>query len=204
MKFNFFDEEDNMRKETRNLLEGSRRTKFGRRMMIWELNSIRWLSKVSKIPRMLLSRVRISRPSSRRHFLTISSTVGGLGKKKLIKLSIVGIVQFVLWKLLIFHKLTYFDCCVIFLCLTLEKHHSSHKLSTLHKLNNRLHLQFWKMVLTELGNKITNALRKMADSTVINDDVLDEMLKEICNALVFNYLFLEKISNCFPTLSFSP
>jgi signal recognition particle GTPase len=60
------------------------------------------------------------------------------------------------------------------------------------------------MVLTELGNKITNALRKMADSTVINDDVLDEMLKEICNALVFNYLFLEKISNCFPTLSFSP
>jgi signal recognition particle subunit SRP54 len=40
------------------------------------------------------------------------------------------------------------------------------------------------MVLTELGSKITNALRKMADSTVINDEVLDEMLKDICNALV--------------------
>eukprot|EP01121_Diplochlamys_sp_Union-15-3_P014621 TRINITY_DN4685_c0_g1_i1.p1 TRINITY_DN4685_c0_g1~~TRINITY_DN4685_c0_g1_i1.p1 ORF type:complete len:477 (-),score=120.04 TRINITY_DN4685_c0_g1_i1:9-1439(-) len=40
------------------------------------------------------------------------------------------------------------------------------------------------MVLAELGNKITNALRKMANSTVISEEVLDELLKEICNALV--------------------
>jgi len=40
------------------------------------------------------------------------------------------------------------------------------------------------MVLAELGAKITNALRKMTNSTVISEEVLDEMLKEICNALV--------------------
>ncbi len=40
------------------------------------------------------------------------------------------------------------------------------------------------MVLAELGNKITSALRNMANSTVIDKDVLDSMLKEISNALM--------------------
>eukprot|EP01095_Lingulamoeba_sp_RSL-Kostka_P006820 TRINITY_DN2157_c0_g1_i1.p1 TRINITY_DN2157_c0_g1~~TRINITY_DN2157_c0_g1_i1.p1 ORF type:complete len:487 (-),score=184.88 TRINITY_DN2157_c0_g1_i1:103-1563(-) len=40
------------------------------------------------------------------------------------------------------------------------------------------------MVLAELGSKITNALRTMSDSTVIDESVVDDMLKEICNALM--------------------
>ena len=40
------------------------------------------------------------------------------------------------------------------------------------------------MVLAELGNKITNALRNMANSTVIDKEVVDDMLKEIGNALM--------------------
>jgi len=40
------------------------------------------------------------------------------------------------------------------------------------------------MVLAELGNKITKALSNMKNSTVIDDSVVDEMLKEIGNALI--------------------
>eukprot|EP01027_Heterolobosea_sp_BB2_P007849 GEZU01011656.1.p1 GENE.GEZU01011656.1~~GEZU01011656.1.p1 ORF type:complete len:510 (+),score=146.52 GEZU01011656.1:54-1583(+) len=40
------------------------------------------------------------------------------------------------------------------------------------------------MVLAELGSSITNALRKMAESTVVNEKVIDDMLKEICFALI--------------------
>lgn len=40
------------------------------------------------------------------------------------------------------------------------------------------------MVLQELGSRITSALRTMANSTVVDMSVVDEMLKEICNALV--------------------
>jgi len=40
------------------------------------------------------------------------------------------------------------------------------------------------MVLLELGNRITSALRTMANSTIIDMSVVDDMLKEICNALV--------------------
>eukprot|EP01090_Pellita_catalonica_P002701 TRINITY_DN12274_c0_g1_i2.p1 TRINITY_DN12274_c0_g1~~TRINITY_DN12274_c0_g1_i2.p1 ORF type:complete len:476 (+),score=100.39 TRINITY_DN12274_c0_g1_i2:95-1522(+) len=40
------------------------------------------------------------------------------------------------------------------------------------------------MVLFELGSKITKALREMANSTVIDKEVVDEMLKEIGNALM--------------------
>jgi len=39
------------------------------------------------------------------------------------------------------------------------------------------------MVLAELGQKITGALRKMRDAKVIDQSVIDEMLKDICNAL---------------------
>jgi signal recognition particle subunit SRP54 len=40
------------------------------------------------------------------------------------------------------------------------------------------------MVLAELGNKITNALRQMNTATVIDEAAVDSMLKEIGNALV--------------------
>ncbi len=40
------------------------------------------------------------------------------------------------------------------------------------------------MVLGELGAKISGALRKMRNAVVIDEDVLDEMLKEICYALL--------------------
>jgi len=39
-------------------------------------------------------------------------------------------------------------------------------------------------VLSELSGKITGALLKMRNATIIDDSVIDEMLKEICNALV--------------------
>lgn len=41
-----------------------------------------------------------------------------------------------------------------------------------------------KMVLAELGGKITRALANMRNSTVIDEAVVDEMLKEIGNALI--------------------
>jgi signal recognition particle subunit SRP54 len=40
------------------------------------------------------------------------------------------------------------------------------------------------MVLAELSSQITNALRKMRNATIIDDSVVDEMLKAIGNALV--------------------
>lgn len=40
------------------------------------------------------------------------------------------------------------------------------------------------MVLAELGQSITSALRKMTNSTVIDDSVIDAMCKEICAALL--------------------
>ncbi len=40
------------------------------------------------------------------------------------------------------------------------------------------------MVLAELGGKITRAIANMRNSTVIDEAVVDEMLKEIGNALV--------------------
>ncbi|XP_013392362.1 signal recognition particle 54 kDa protein [Lingula anatina] len=40
------------------------------------------------------------------------------------------------------------------------------------------------MVLADLGRKITNALRSISNATVINEEVLNSMLKEICTALL--------------------
>lgn len=40
------------------------------------------------------------------------------------------------------------------------------------------------MVLAELGSQITNALLNMRNSTIIDQTVIDNMLKEICNALI--------------------
>lgn len=40
------------------------------------------------------------------------------------------------------------------------------------------------MVLADLGRKITSALRSLSSATVINEEVLNSMLKEICSALL--------------------
>ena len=40
------------------------------------------------------------------------------------------------------------------------------------------------MVLADLGRKINNALHSLSKATVINEDVLNSMLKEICAALL--------------------
>ncbi|PAA48838.1 hypothetical protein BOX15_Mlig016372g1 [Macrostomum lignano] len=40
------------------------------------------------------------------------------------------------------------------------------------------------MVLAELGRKITTALRSLSSATVINEEVLNSMLKEVCMALM--------------------
>ncbi|XP_076306075.1 signal recognition particle 54k [Tachypleus tridentatus] len=40
------------------------------------------------------------------------------------------------------------------------------------------------MVLADLGRKITSALRSLSNATIINKEVLDSMLKEICAALL--------------------
>lgn len=40
------------------------------------------------------------------------------------------------------------------------------------------------MVLADLGRKITDALRTMSNKTVIDEEVLNDMLKLICAALL--------------------
>jgi len=40
------------------------------------------------------------------------------------------------------------------------------------------------MVLADLGRKITSALRSLSNATIINEDVLNSMLSEICKALL--------------------
>ena len=40
------------------------------------------------------------------------------------------------------------------------------------------------MVLADLGRKITSALKSLSNATVINEEVLNAMLKEICAALL--------------------
>ncbi len=41
-----------------------------------------------------------------------------------------------------------------------------------------------KMVLADLGNKISDALRKMRESSVIDEEVLNNLLKAIVMALI--------------------
>lgn len=40
------------------------------------------------------------------------------------------------------------------------------------------------MVLADLGRKITSALRSLSNATIINEEVLNSMLKEVCAALI--------------------
>lgn len=52
------------------------------------------------------------------------------------------------------------------------------------------------MVLADLGRQITNAFRTLSSATVINEEVLNSMLKEICTALLsadVNVLLVKKL-----------
>jgi signal recognition particle subunit SRP54 len=40
------------------------------------------------------------------------------------------------------------------------------------------------MVLADLGRRIRTAIGKLGQATVINEDQVNEMLKEICTALI--------------------
>lgn len=40
------------------------------------------------------------------------------------------------------------------------------------------------MVLADLGRKITTALKSLNNATIIDEKVLDDLLKEICTALL--------------------
>lgn len=40
------------------------------------------------------------------------------------------------------------------------------------------------MVLADLGRKITSALKSLNNATIINEEVLNDLLKEICAALL--------------------
>ena len=40
------------------------------------------------------------------------------------------------------------------------------------------------MVLADLGSKVASALRKMTQATVVDQTVMNEMLTEICKALL--------------------
>uniref|UniRef100_A0A8D2CSE0 Signal recognition particle SRP54 helical bundle domain-containing protein n=1 Tax=Sciurus vulgaris TaxID=55149 RepID=A0A8D2CSE0_SCIVU len=40
------------------------------------------------------------------------------------------------------------------------------------------------MVLAELGRKITSALCSLSNTTIINEEVLNAMLEELCTALL--------------------
>lgn len=54
------------------------------------------------------------------------------------------------------------------------------------------------MVLADLGRKITNALKSLSNATVINEEVLNAMLKEICAALLesdVNVSLVKKLRN---------
>lgn len=42
------------------------------------------------------------------------------------------------------------------------------------------------MVLAELGEQISNAFKKLNSASKIDDKLLDEILKEICNALMYS------------------
>lgn len=42
------------------------------------------------------------------------------------------------------------------------------------------------MVLAELGQQISDALKRLNKASVIDDKLLDDVLKEICNALMYS------------------
>ncbi|OXU26190.1 hypothetical protein TSAR_013690 [Trichomalopsis sarcophagae] len=51
------------------------------------------------------------------------------------------------------------------------------------------------MVLADLGRKITSALRSLSHATIINEEVLNSMLKEICAALLESDVNIRLVKN---------
>ncbi|CAM1325566.1 SRP54 (predicted), partial [Pycnogonum litorale] len=54
----------------------------------------------------------------------------------------------------------------------------------------------FNMVLADLGRKITSALRSLSNATIINEEVLNSMLKDICKALLeadVNIMLVKKL-----------
>lgn len=51
------------------------------------------------------------------------------------------------------------------------------------------------MVLADLGKRLTTALRNMTNSTVIDEEVLNEMLKELCAALLESDVNVKLVAN---------
>lgn len=52
------------------------------------------------------------------------------------------------------------------------------------------------MVLTELGSKIAGALRRLGESPVIDEEVLEGLLKEVCTALLQADVRVYRRTNC--------
>ena len=57
------------------------------------------------------------------------------------------------------------------------------------------------MVLAELGEQISNALKKLNKASVIDDKLLDEILKEICNALMTSDVNIKYVMELRKTVS---
>ena len=57
------------------------------------------------------------------------------------------------------------------------------------------------MVLAELGEQISNALKKLNKAAVIDDKLLDEILKEICNALLYSDVNMKFVMGLRKTVS---
>ena len=54
------------------------------------------------------------------------------------------------------------------------------------------------MVLSELGSRLAAALRAVSNNTRIDEEVLNDMLKEICNALLSADVNVKLVSFVFP------
>ena len=57
------------------------------------------------------------------------------------------------------------------------------------------------MVLAELGEQISNALKKLNKASVVDDKLLDEILKEICNALLNSDVNMKHVMDLRKTVS---
>ena len=57
------------------------------------------------------------------------------------------------------------------------------------------------MVLAELGQQISDALKKLNRASVVDDKLLDEILKEICNALMYSDVNIKYVMELRKTVS---
>ena len=51
------------------------------------------------------------------------------------------------------------------------------------------------MVLAELGQQISEAIKKLQRAKVIDDNLIEEILKEICNALMSSDVNIQYVMN---------